>query len=62
MEKVHILIWLPTGKIGNVYSDYEKACIMAENANKKRTWRHKFYEALNGVACKWVVKSFDVKD
>lgn len=62
MGKVYIVRWVPTGTIGGVYSNYEKACGIAEDSNKKRTWRHKLYEALNGVANKWVVKAFDVKD
>ena len=62
MEKIHILKWVPTGEIGGVYSDYEKACSIAEASNKKKTWKHKLYEAFKGVACKWIVQSFDVKN
>ena len=62
MEKVYILKWVPTGQIGGVYTDYKKATQIAEANNKKRTWRHRLYEALNGVANKWIVETFDVKD
>lgn len=62
MEKVHALMWLATGEIDGVYLDYERACRIAEEANKRRTWRHRLHEALAGRTNKWVVKSFDVKD
>lgn len=61
MKKVHILRWVPTGKIDSVYLDHEKATRIAKAANKKRTWSHRIHEALNGVANKWVVETFEVK-
>lgn len=56
MEKVHILVWLSDGRIGGVYADYEKACRVAKETNKKRTWFQRLF-----VDTKWVVQTFDVK-
>ena len=62
MKEVHIIRWIPTGKIGDVYSDHKKATKVAEASNKKRTWRHKLLRALDGSAHRWIVQTFDVKD
>jgi len=57
MEKVHIVRWAATGKIGGVYADYQKARRVAKYSNDKRKWFNKlFYDS------KWVVQTFDVKD
>lgn len=59
MEKVHILRWSSgDGVVGvyAVYLDYEKACNIAENSNKKRAWYHRI------LGDKWVVQTFDVKN
>jgi len=63
MDKVHILIWAADGRIGGVYADYEKACRIAENSNKKRSWIHlnRLLSALVGKRTEWLVQTFDVK-
>lgn len=55
--KVHILVWLATGKIGGVYLDREKALHVAGKTNKKRSWLHRLH-----LDTLWVVQSFDVRD
>ena len=62
MEKVHIIKGVPTGRIGGVYSNYEKAYTIAEDANKKRACRHRFCKSMGSVATKWIVKTFNVKE
>ena len=62
MDKVHIVIWAANGQIGGVYADYEKACRIAKNSNKKRSWiHHRLIGALTHERTEWVVQTFDIK-
>ncbi len=57
MEKVHIIKWLPTGRVDSVYSDYEKACRIVKKSNDNLKWYHKMT-----INAKWIVTTYDVKD
>jgi hypothetical protein len=60
-QKVHLLKWCPSGKIGGVYSDYNQAYQIAERYNKSVPWWRKWTDAINGNVSKWIVQTFDVK-
>lgn len=62
IKKVHILQWAANGVIGGVYSDKVEAKRIADKANKKKKWKHKFSEAVTGKLCEWVVKTYEIKE
>ena len=61
MEKIHLIQWLPTGKIEGVYSCYDTAYRIAERNNKSISRWRKWTDALTGNVSKWIVQTFDVK-
>jgi hypothetical protein len=60
-DNVYILVWNRTGDIyGDIhpvcYRSFETACLLAEGANRRRTWRHKIFGS------RWTVQSLKVVD
>jgi len=53
--KVHIIKWTGASRINAVYGDYDEACRVVEEKNKKRNLIY----LLSGD--RWVVQTFDVK-
>ncbi len=62
MKEVHIIKWIPTGRIVAVYFDYDKASNVCNEMNKKRTWKHRLAETMNGMAYSYRVVTKRVVD
>lgn len=61
MGRVHILKYVPTGKIHGVYTDYKKAKDMADNANRNISFWQRLKCSLTGKNPIWTVQTFMVK-
>ena len=59
--KVHILQWASSGAIAGVYRNKEKAENIADSANEKVTWVHKFAGLFSGKLTKWIVVEYEVR-